>query len=784
MSALARSSPSPFGGSRPAALAAVAVLAACGADQRERAPQALPPVVAALEVAGLPSLVRGRVLLGELGCVACHDAGSRAIDAAAGPDLRTVGTRVEARYLADFLGAPHQREPGTVMPDLLGRWRGAERGERSDALAHYLRSLSPSASADVPARAEAGDAAPDAADVAAAAARGETLYGRIGCRACHGDGAPPAYVRDKYSFASLQAFLLAPHDARPSRRMPDFGLSPGEAHDLARFLLGVHAAAAAPAAPPLDAAKVARGRALFGELRCIRCHPLGDAAPPPPEPAPAPPLDRLDPARGCLSGEVGPWPHYPLSDAQRAAIRAALAANGPPPAGEPRVLELLASRRCTACHRRGDVDAIAPRPADLFGTDDASLGEQGRLPPPLTGVGAKLQRGWLERAIAHGQRERPYLHASMPGFGEPFAGALAAALADVDTLPPIAIAPLPDDDEAAKPVLELGRALVGDQGMNCITCHRFAGEQAGVMGAIDLVHTTGERLRPEWFAHYLRDPYRFSPNTLMPHFFPDGRSTRQELGDGDAQRQIDALWHYLAAGRNGRRPNGLVQPPIELAAGDEAVLLRRSVQGAKKRGIAVGYPGGVNVTFDAENLGLNQIWWGRFVDARPVWTSQGSGQAQILSRDVVPLPNGPAFAALDAPDAAWPAATRRERGDRWLGYELDAERRPTFRYTAGDVLVEDRAQEVRDGSPPRLVRTLRLTGPAGRLWFRAARGADVRRVDERTVRLARGLVVRCEDVAATVVARDGEEPELRLEARVAPDGAELTLEYVRQEESR
>lgn len=779
VSSLVRSRFSRAASARRAVPAALAMLAACGAGQPETAVPAVPPVVAALDADGLPALVQGRVLLGELGCVACHDAGAREIDAAAGPDLRTVGNRVEAGYLADYLRAPHEREPGTVMPDLLLRWRGAERSDRADALAHYLRSLSPAAPIAAP-----DDPRSGADAVATAAAqRGVVLYRRIGCSACHGEEPPPS-LREKYTIAALQTFLLAPHEARPSRRMPDFGLSPSEAHDLAWFLHGVPANVARTAAP-VAAERVARGRELFGELRCGTCHPLGDLAP---APAPAPPpIDRLDPARGCLSGEVGAWPYYPLSDAQRAAIRLALAATGPAPTGESRVLELLASRRCLACHRRGDVDAIARRGADLFGTDDPSLGEQGRLPPPLTGVGAKLQRSWLERAVARGQRERPYLHARMPGFGEAFAASLAAALAQVDTLPPIAIAPLPDDEEQARPIRDLGRELAGDQGMNCITCHRFAGEQAGAMGAIDLVYTTGERLTPQWFAHYLRDPYRFSPNTLMPHFFPDGKSTRPQFADGDVQRQIDALWHYLAAGRNVRAPSGLKQPSIELTVAAEAVLLRRSVQGAGKRGIAVGYPGGVNVTFDAENLGLNQIWWGRFVDARPVWTSQGSGQAHILSRDVVPLPNGPAFAVLAAPDAPWPTESRRERGDRWLGYELDAERRPTFRYTAGDVTIADTPRELAvEGGRPGIVlrRTLRCRGtPAGTLYFRAARGANIDAVGDARVQVGPSLQVHVPG-GAPHIRGSGDERELIFAIPVANGEAELVVEYSRVVEGR
>lgn len=748
------------------------LLAACGGGHPTLQRADAPPTVAALDADGLADVVRGRVLLGELGCVACHAPGHRQIEPAPGPDLATVGERVRAAYLREYLTSPHDAEPGTVMPDLLRRWNGDALHERADALAHYLRSL---ASPDAAAEADRHGLID-----AEAAARGAQLYGRIGCRACHGDD-EHAYLPRKYTLASMQQFLLAPHRARPGRRMPDTALSPTEAHDLSHHLLGPDDIVASVAAP-VDPVRARRGRELFGELGCGNCHTIDDA----PAPTPAPDLADLDAARGCLSGAVGAWPHYTLTDEQLRSIRLALADDADPTPDE-NVQQQLASRRCYACHRRDAVDALATRiDADVFGTDDASLGEEGRLPPPLTLVGARLQPNWLRGAIANGQHERPYLHTRMPAFGEAFAGRLAPLLTSLDELEPIEVTPLPDDREQAQQVREIGRTLVGDNGMNCITCHLFAGNQAGMMGAVDLVHTTGDRLRPQWFAHFLRDPFRFKPNTLMPHFFPDGNSTRPQVADGDVQRQIDGIWHYLAEGRNVREPDGLRQPPIELVVADEAVMLRRSVRGAGKRGISVGYPGGVNLTFDAENLGLNQVWRGRFVDARPVWTRQGSGEAQPLSRRLHQLPNGPVIARDVDAEAPWPQTTRRERGDRWLGYDLDAQRRPSFRYTADGVTVTDTPRQVvRTDGVTFLRRTLEFAGGDGTLTILAARSSKIEQLDEHTMRTAQGLEIRWDGATHEVCSfRDQEEVELRLSHDTVAVGSSMTIDYTMPEEGR
>jgi mono/diheme cytochrome c family protein len=762
--------------------AAFACLAACGGDAAP-APRAgtppnptPPPIVPGLETAGLSERQRGLVLLGELGCVACHTETRQPplVDARSGPDLRTVAARVRADHLLAFLRDPHGTEPGTVMPDLFGERSAAARDTAARDLLAYLQTFS--AAVEV--------AAPPAEPVALA--RGHELFGTIGCAVCHGprdaDGRdrplpgamPLGRVQDKYTLGTLRDFLLAPHRARPAARMPDPHLTPAEAHDLASFLMLAAAPVPAQAVPVGDAQA---GRELFAGLGCANCHELADPARPAGRRAAS--LETLDVTRGCLAEAPGAAPRYALSNAQRSVLRMAIREHAAPFDDEAHLQQVLASRSCLLCHARGARGGVAPVYDDLFTSSDPNLGSEARLPPPLTGVGAKLQRGWLHDAIAHGQSARPYVRTRMPGFGTALAGKLAELVERLDVLPPLPIAALPTEEKLRREVLDLGRELVGDQGMNCITCHRFAGEQVGAMGAIDLVESTGQRLRPEWFAHFLRQPFVFKPNTLMPQFFPDGVSTRPGLGGGDVARQIDAMWHYLAEGRNVRQPAGMRRPAIELTVGEEAVLLRRSVQHTGKRGISVGYPGGVNLTFDAERLGLDQIWWGRFVDASPVWTGQGSGQARILGQQRVELPNGPAVVALADADAPWPVASRRELGQRWLGYDLDGQQRPTFRYECAGVEVADAARELRVDSPSgtTLQRTLRFTATGDHdLQFLAARDARIETIGDGEVRVGASLWLRLQPATHRILDR-GDTRELRIPIAVRNGRAELRIDY-------
>lgn len=750
------------------ATAALALFfASCSPEPELARPNVAPNVphrVAELTDAGLASDVRGRILLGELGCAGCHEANQAQLEHRQGPDLRTVGSRVHPDFLERFIASPHATDPGTTMPDLLRHLEGGAARAAASAITHYLRSLAPTPPTDT-------DQDPQAAE------RGGALFETIGCRTCHlqttGDLLPSA----KYSATSLQDFLLAPHEARPSGRMPSMDLSPAQALDLAAFLLGPDTPkGTAPA--PLDPGKVEAGSQLFAELQCSSCHDLQSDHT---GPSKAKPLSDLDATQGCLSDTAGPWPHYSLTKAQARDIQNALHDIERPLSGEARVQQLMGSRDCFACHRRGDLDLLSQH-EEHFTTRDASIGQDGRLPPTLTGVGGKLQRGWLHNTIGHGQRERPYLVTRMPGFGDEFATRLTAALLAVDEVPDAKVTARPKNRKEAEAVKKVGRQLVGDKGMNCITCHYFAGEKAGAMGAIDLVHSTGKRLRPEWFAAFLRDPFRFKPITLMPEFYPDGKSTRPEIVDGDPQRQIDAMWHYLAAGRNVGKPQGMRHPPIELTVTDEAVMLRRSVRNTGKRGISVGYPGGVNITFDAENLGLNQIWWGRFLDARPVWTGQGSGEAQLLGRQRSLLANGPALQAVPD-DEPWPKTTRRERGDRFLGYELDAQQRPTFRYTSGDLTIDDTPREhIQDGDT-QLRRTLVVRGERQSLQLLLARHKEITRDDQQTIRVGKWLTIHTGG-HQPVILTAGEEKEARLSLQPSNDPSEIQLTYTWTQEGK
>ncbi|MBX3734483.1 MAG: c-type cytochrome [Verrucomicrobiae bacterium] len=683
------------------------------------------PFIAGLERGGMEPLA-GAVLVSELGCTSCHASGQKAFLAKPGPDLSEVGARANGAHLRRFLASPSGVKPGTTMPDVLAHLPEAQREDVANALAHYLATLGqPGVS---------GRPQPDAVE------RGGKLYHSVGCVACHSPertlsgSVPLGPLAEKYTVASLAAFLERPLDIWPGGRMPDGQLERAESTDVASFLLREQQTP--PTAFSPDPVLAVRGKALFAEHRCQACHRTDEQLAPPVLTA----LAELRASEGCLSGTRGAWPHYPLAENQRASLRAVLAEDAKiwTPAEE--VQLALTQLNCVACHQRDGLGGVAADRDEYFTGEDENLGEQGRLPPSLTGVGAKLKALWLHDVIAHGASARPYLHTRMPKFGSPNARPLVAGLKALDTLPPAVFTRV---GETRRP-REVGRELVGSKSFNCIACHTFREKRAGAIQALDLMTMT-ERLEENWFHHYLAQPQMFSPLTIMPAFWPDGKSPLTNVLGGDSGQQRDALWQYLAQGPDASEPAGLVLEPLVITVTDEAVIIRRAFPGIGKRGIGVGYPGGINLSFDAEQMRLASVWSGGFIEASGLWRGQGAGQARILGQDAIMFPPGPAFAVLAQPDAAWPVPdpTPRPRPNSFKGYTLDDQQRPTFRYVVDGFAVEDFFIERTISGHPRLERTLRFPGapPAG-LYFRVAADNSIEPRGANEFAVGRSLVVR------------------------------------------
>ncbi len=720
----------------------------------------------------LPDELEGIVLFNRLMCVACHqnDLVATRLPERQGPNLVHVARRLDPAYLERHILDPFADKPNSPMPAVLDHVDRIERARIVGLITDYLLSLDP-------ARFERQLIDNDASE------RGERLYHELGCVACHApreglddarsgdDEAQLGNLAAKYSLDGLTSFLEDPQATRPLGRMPGFRLTHWEARDIASFLLK-------RVDPPqrsaerirlIDPNRVAQGETAFDNYGCIACHSIPGRS----NTRMKAPLSQLHGRAGCLSGQPGAWPRYRLTEAQRIALRAAMSRRPEPLTVDEQIAVSLTALRCLSCHQRGTLGGIADDRDSFFHTSEASVGSQGRIPPDLTGVGAKLRPEWFRDVLVNGRSVRPYMTTRMPQFGAEVVTHLVDLMGVADSLDP---APSPDVSDK-KELQKTGRDLVGNQGFNCVACHTYKQMRSETMPAVDLTQMS-ERLTRRWFYRYLLDPQHFSPNTLMPSYWPNGHSARKDVLDGSTPLQVEALWLYLLEGRQAGTPRGLIREPIEVLAGESAVMLRRAYRGVGKRGIGVGYREQLNLAFDAEQMRLGLIWKGKFADPAGAWRGQGSGTVRPLGTDLITFPEGP---DLDDATRPWVPGDDRPPQHHFRGYYLDAQRRPTFMYQFRDMSVEDYTVDRVEPSSDHafLRRTIRITSRRAQpdLRVRLARDHRILSLGSGRYQVGESLTVRVASPHAAVISERPDGLQLNVPITVSQGTTTLIIEY-------
>ena len=757
----------------------------------------------------------GSVLLSELRCSACHSGiQANPILEKSAPDLSEVGNRVSSDYLRRFLESPHTAQPGTSMPDMLASKSSSEKSMIAEALTHFLIAQSKSASASESINSIDRQL-------------GKELFHSIGCVACHGPKesitpTPPkvrpgyedeedeiggsangksntekdvkpseislAHIAEKYSVKSLADFLFEPLKVRSSGRMPDMKLTPEESIAIAGYLIGETAKSVAVLTP--DPSLVKAGKQYFQSLNCAACHSLMgiDAAPRRGS------LRSADLSRGCLSKDSNESPKFFLSAEQLTAISASLREEPREDSDQVLMAKTLTSMRCTSCHVRDDYGGVHEAHSPYFKGSELNLGDDGRIPPPLTLMGAKLQPNWLKKVLFDGESVRSYMSTRMPQYGEDNLKHVPALFARLDVLdgPEMKI-PSPESQnekerEREKILRAAGRELLGDKGANCVACHQFNAKAANVNQGIDLL-TSYERLQPAWFYKYLLNPGAFRPRTVMPTAWPDGKSNFKAVLDGDTHQQIEAIWYYLSLGTSAADPSGVRSVNTKLEVGDSAVVYRGRSRVAGYRGIAVGLPQGVSYAFNAETGTLSAIWTGDFVNVN--WSGQAAGDFNP-AREPIQLSQDVSFALLADKNAPWPLLPVMTKeapanpdplypkniGYQFRGYYLDETSIPTLLYRSGPVEIQDRSTAINENDKPILKRVMQFDSPSAQtIWFRALTGA-INQESDRVYKIDR-LRITIPEVETQLrsLPDDPQRYELLLKLQVPQGDSTLELQY-------
>jgi mono/diheme cytochrome c family protein len=674
-----------------------------------------------------------RVPVEHWGCTNCHlpDAGNeQRIGRRPGPELGRVGERAGAEWLRRWIGDPASLRTAPTMPRLFGE----SEQDRADleAVVQFLADRGQPAG---------GRAATEEALMAS----GRELYHQVGCVNCHGALDSPAVVfsddflsreipepfvfspfsdlAGKWYPRALAAFLRDPVAVHRDGRMPAMNLSESESDHLAAYLLSKFE----PASQVLESRRelVQRGREVFGERGCQACHSVGELEF---EPFQAPNLAALassNAAGGCLSSGEWRGPRYdfpapPLVRMFASGIRAANQAQ----VSDARLdyLERMINRlNCRACH---EIEGEGGVPEDLRAycvslDEKADLGDEGRFPPHLNGVGAKLTTGWFEQVLFESGRARPYLATRMPQFGAAVEGfsELFAHRAGIEAN---SDAEWPEVTDAR---VLAGREMMGMQAAACVSCHSFDGLPAIGTPGPDMTQFA-TRLRYEWWDAYIKDPAGFKPGTRMPLFCDEserGQSVFDEPFGGDFQAQTDAMWAYFSLGDFMPAPEDVGAPKsLVLTVGDHPRVFRTFLDSAGSRGIAVGFPLGIHYAYDAKGARLMEVWQGEFLDASGAWAGRGGNSTGARGEVLWKHPGGPTIVIGKKP-AAWPEAVGAEAATQFKGYRVGSDGGPVFQYTIGEVLVVEQIVPLL-APRRRLERRFVFKGvpPGENLWIRLA----------------------------------------------------------------
>ncbi len=752
----------------------------------------------------------GSLLISELRCAVCHSGVERgSLPEKTAPNLAEVGSRISPEYLRRYLASPSLAHPGTTMPDMLVSQSEAERDQIAEALTHFLVAQS---------KAVFQNDATTQTD----RQQGKALFHSVGCVACHGPkeavadapqkpkrndeddddedktlaakkaikptAVPLGHVAAKYNVKSLSEFLFQPLRVRSSGRMPDMKLTPAESLAIAGYLVGEQPqqGKALVSQEPL----VALGKKYFQELNCAACHAL-------PSIAAAPLIGSLrnaDLSRGCLSKKSRRSPRFHFEETQVKAIMSSL--RDEPTADSDKLVAAkhLTAFHCIACHIRDDFGGVHDTHNPYFAGSELKLGDDGRIPPPLTLVGAKLQPAWMKKVLFDGESVRHYMATRMPQYGTANLQHLPAVFSRLDELKSTDMKiPSPEsrsesERDREKLLRAGGRELLGDKGLNCIACHNFNGKAALVNQGIDLL-TSYQRLQPGWFNSYLRNPGAFRPRTIMPTAWPNGVASHKTILDGNTDKQIEAIWYYISLGTSAADPSGLRGVSTKLTVDDQAKTYRGRSRVAGFRGIAVGLPEKLSYAFNAETGTLSAIWQGDFIGVN--WSGQGSGDFNPASEPIT-LAQDVSFVALADENTPWPlmpVMTKEARtnpaplypknvGYQFRGYFLGESSIPTFQYRTGTISIDDRSVAAGSDEQRQLKRVLQFDSPTPQtVWFRALTG-DISQESERVFRSGRlRLTIPAAETKLRSLSDDPKRSELLLRLQIHEGKSSLEFLY-------
>ncbi|NBC65514.1 MAG: DUF1080 domain-containing protein [Bacteroidetes bacterium] len=161
---------------------------------------------------------------------------------------------------------------------------------------------------------------------------------------------------------------------------------------------------------------------------------------------------------------------------------------------------------------------------------------------------------------------------------------------------------------------------------------------------------------------------------------------------------------------------------------EENVRIIRSFgihKGVKRTHVVnVGDPNGINYNYDMGQAALLHAWEGPFLNANEMWINRGEPQIAKPDGPTITFDGKPVSLRLNRSNAAWPDSVSWDEL-RVRGYSVLDSGLPLFKYTLGEVDIEDYFEGITEDR--KLVRTVRFSAPEQQdnLWFHLASGQEI-----------------------------------------------------------
>lgn len=170
--------------------------------------------------------------------------------------------------------------------------------------------------------------------------------------------------------------------------------------------------------------------------------------------------------------------------------------------------------------------------------------------------------------------------------------------------------------------------------------------------------------------------------------------------------------------------NDVVDPILIDANVNTTLRSFMDIPGGKRivHAASVGSPQNVHFTYDMDHGNMVQAWRGGFLNATPMWHDRGDGSSRPIG--AVLYFGEPAFLIQKLSDKQAPWSTDTAgRSFRIMGYEMDANDRPSFLYNVYGAELTDDIKVMDNGSG--LSRNLTFKNAGDNLYVRVAEGKTI-----------------------------------------------------------